>query len=105
MACTQIDWVGSTCKIESIICALLSLTLLAQLIDALGGQSLQLVNLHTNRLLLVGGNLAEVVHQGCNLTLLAQIFQSELLNFLSVFSAQILYFFQKFVYLIKYHKL
>ena len=87
MACAQLDGIGRTCQVYTFNVGVLGLTLSLQLIDAIQCQLLQLVNLHADRLLLVSGYLAEIIHQGSNLTLLAQIFQSELFNFLSVLCA------------------
>ena len=87
MARTQLDGIGGARKIERLVTALLRLAILAQLIDALGGQRLEFVDLHANGLLLVGCHIAEIVHQGCDLTLLAEIFQAELFYFLRILSA------------------
>ena len=103
VARAQLNGVGSTRQIELYVARFLGFALLAQLVDALGGQRLQLVNLHANGLLLVGCNSSEIVHQGSDLTLLAEIFQSELFYFVCVLGAQHLYFFQKFVNFVKYH--
>ena len=87
MACTQLDGVGCAREVDSLVASLLGLALLTQLVDALSSKCLEFIDLHADGLLLVGSHIAEVVHQGCNLTFLAEIFQSELLHFLCVFGA------------------
>ena len=87
MACTQLNGVGSACQVYGLVASLLRGAFLAQLVDALCGQRLQLVDFHADGLLLVGGNGAEVVHQGRNLALLAQVFQAQLLDFLGILCA------------------
>ena len=103
MTCTQLDRVGCACQVHAFAVAFLCGTLFAQLIDTLRSQVFQLVNLHANRLLLLSRDGAEVIHQQGNLALFAQVFQSQQLHLFSVLGTQCLYFFQKFVYLIKYH--
>ncbi len=105
MACTQLNGVGSTRQVNGLTFVLLSLTIIAQLVDALCGQRFQFVDFHTNGLFLVGGYIAEIIHQGSDFAFLTEIFQSQLLYFLSVFSAQLLHLFQQFVYSVKYHHL
>ena len=87
MARAKLDGVGCARQVDGLVATFLRLTCLTQLVDALGGECLQFVDLHTDRLLLVGSDVAEVVHQGGNLTLLTQVFQSELLHFVSVLGA------------------
>ena len=87
MTRTELDGVGCARQVEGLFARLLRLTLLTQLVDALGGECLQFIDLHADGLLLVGSNVAEVVHQGCDLTFLAEIFQSELFHFLGVLGA------------------
>ena len=103
MACTHLNGVGRARQVDGLVASLLCGAVLAQFVDALCGQRLQFVDLHANGLLLVGGHVAEIVHKGCDFTLLAKVFQAQLFYFLSVLRAQCLYFFQKFVNLVKYH--
>ena len=84
MTRTQLDGVGRARQVDGLVASLLRLALLAKLVDALGGECLQFVDLHADALLLVGSHVAEVVHQGRDLTFLAEIFQSELFYFLGV---------------------
>ena len=84
MACAQLNGVGGTCQVYGVVASFLRSTFLAQLVDALCGQRLQFVDFHADSLLLVGGYVTEIVHEGCNLALLAQIFQAQLLDFLGI---------------------
>ena len=104
MTCTKLHRVGGTCQVDGLVATLLGIARLTELVDALCSECLQFINLHADGLFLVGSHIAEVVHQSCDLTFLAEIFQSELFYFLCVFRAQILNFLQEFVYFIKYHK-
>ena len=103
MACAELYGVGGTRQVDGLFASLLRLALLAQLVDALSSKCLQFVDLHADGLFLVGSHIAEVVHQGSNLTLLAEVFQSELFYFICVLCTQILHFFEKLINLIKYH--
>ena len=103
MACSQLYGVGGARQVDGFVAILLCLALLTELVDALCGECLQFVDLHADSLLLIGSHITEVVHQGCILSFLAEIFQSELFHFLGVLCTQLLHFFQEFVYLIKYH--
>ena len=87
MTCTKLHRVGGTCQVDGLVATLLRVARLAELVDALGSECLQFVNLHADGLFLVGSHITEVVHQGCNLTFLAEIFQAELFYFLCVFRA------------------
>ena len=101
VARAELDGVGGARQVHLLVARLLGLTLLAQLVDALQCHLLQLVDLHAHGLLLVGSHVTEIVHQGGNLALLAEVLQAELLYFFCVLGTQLLHFFQQFVYLIK----
>ena len=85
MACAELDGVGCARQVDGLVASLLCLALLAQQIDALCSHCLQFVDLHADSFLLVGSHIAEVVHQGRNLTFFTEIFETELFNFLCVF--------------------
>ncbi len=76
MTGTQLNRVGSACQIDSITFTFLCLAFLAELIDTFCGKCFQLVDFHTNGLLLVGSHITEISHQCRNLTFFAEIFQS-----------------------------
>ena len=76
VARAELYGVGCARQVEALVARLLGLALFAQLVDALGGHCLQFINFHAHRLFLVGGYVAEVVHQGRDLTLAAEVFQS-----------------------------
>ena len=103
MARAQLHGVRRAGQVDVLVGRILSGAVLAQLVDALGSQRLQFVDFHAHRLFLVGSHVTEVVHEGRDFTFLAEVFQTELFHFVGILSAQRLYFFEKFVYLVEYH--
>ena len=103
VTCSQLDGVGRTCQVNDVALVLSGGQLLTQTVDAFSGFLLQLVDLHTNGLLLVSSHITEFLHQCIDLTFLAQVFQAQSLYFLCIGSREFVHFLEKFFYSVKYH--
>jgi len=103
MACSQLDGVGRACKVGCVFGLLLGAHAFFQFVQLILCKLLQLVDFHAHHLLLVGSHITEVGHQGGNLTLFAEIFQAQLLNFVGILCREIAHFVQQLVYFIEYH--
>ena len=84
MTCAQTDGVGGACQVDVVTVAFGILSLFLELIDSLYGGLLQFVDFHSDGFLLVGRHIAEVCHEGVDLTFLAKIFQAKLLYLFGV---------------------
>ena len=84
MAGAQLDGVGRARQVDVVALRLSRLQVLAQAVDAVEGHLFQFVDAYSHRFLLIGGHIAEVLHQGVDLAFLAQVLQSQGLYFLSV---------------------
>ena len=82
MTGTKLNRISRTCQIHIVRERLLSHSRRLELIDTFGCQILELIDTHTNLFLHFCGNRTEVVHQGADLTLLAEIFDAQSLCFL-----------------------
>ena len=100
MACSEGDGIGSAREVDVVADGVGSLKLLLEFVDFLECLLLQFVDLDSNGLLFFSGHVAEVGHKGVDLALLAEIFQSELFDFLSILCRKSAYFFEKFVYFV-----
>ena len=78
MTRTESHGVGRAGKVNVVGCGLGSSKLFLQLVDTLQSRLLQLVDFHAYHLLLFGWNRAEIGHESVYLSLLAEVFQSQL---------------------------
>jgi len=96
----QGDGVGRTCQILVVVAGVSRGDLLAQGVDLVLSGFFQFVDLDANGLFLVSGHIAEVCHDGIDLTFFAQILESELLDVVCVLGRELRYFFEKLIYLV-----
>ena len=95
VACAQLDGVGRTREVEVVGFLGSVLQLLLQGVDVVEGELLQFVDLHADGLLVLGCHIAEVLHQRINLTLAAEVFQTQLFNLFCIRCGQGAHFFEK----------
>ena len=100
MARAEGDGVGSAREVDVVADGVGSFELLFQLVDFVECFLLELVDFDADGFLFFGCHVAEVGHEGVDFTFLAEIFQSELFNFLGILCRERAYFFQKFVYFV-----
>ena len=91
MARTQSNRVRSSRQIQALILYGTIIQRTLQLIDLLLRRVLQIIEQLTHLFLLLVGDVPEIVEQGRNLPLLAQIFDTESLQILLAGSVQLLY--------------
>ena len=92
--------VGRAREVDVVADGVGSLELLFELVDFVECFLLEFVDFDAHGLFLFGRHVAEVGHEGVDFTFLAEIFQSELFDFLGIFGRERAYFFQKFVYFV-----
>ena len=97
---TQSDRVGRTRQVLVVVAGIGRGDLLAQGVDLVLSGFFQFVDLDAYGLFLVSGHIAEVCHDGIDLTFFAQILESELLDVVCVLGRQLRYFFEKLIYLV-----
>ena len=100
MARAQVDGVGRAREVEALLSRLRGLHRLAELVDLLRGQLLELVDLHAELLFLVFRHGAELVHELTDLTFLAQVFYPEPFHVFRVLGGKLRNLLQKVVYLV-----
>ena len=94
MASSKVYRVCRACKVDIVALSLGCFKLFLEFVDALLRLLLEFIDSDTHSLFLVGSYIAEVCHQGIYFTFLTEVFQSELLYFLSVLSGECLHLFQ-----------
>jgi len=93
MTGAQGDRVGRACQVLVVVAGIGKGDLLAQRVDLVLSDFFQLVDLDAYGFFLVCGHVTEVCHDGIDLTFLAQVLESELLDVVCVLSRELRYFF------------
>ena len=106
VACAQRGGVGRAGEVGGVFSGLLLIELLAQGVDMVLGCGLEVVDGHAELSLAVGGYLAEFIHQLGDEALLAEVFDTELLQFVGCGGVELLDFFEQRGYVVyKCHSL
>ena len=95
MACTQLDGVGCAGEVDVLSLVVTTLQLFLQCVDVVEGLLFQFVNLNADSLLVLGCHVTEVLHQCVDFAFAAEVFQSQLFNFLGIVGREGADFFQQ----------
>ena len=103
MACAQRHWSCRACQVEVGVYGIGVLECLAQRREFGRGSLLELVEGLSELTLLLGGHVAEILHQGTHGTLLAQIFDAQGFDLLHVGGLEGLYLGFELIYLVDHY--
>ena len=98
MARTQTNRVGRTRQVDVVGLVATTLQLLLERVDMVESQLFQLVDFHSDHLLLLGSHIAEIRHQRVDFALSAEVFQTQLFNFFGTCRRQSADFLQQCFY-------
>ena len=76
MACTELHRISGTGQVDVVVACLYVVKTFFQFVDLILSSFFQLVQKLSHFTLLIGRNVAEIVHQGRYLTFLAEIFDT-----------------------------